>query len=378
MKRILYLQYTNPAGYPPLGHSSRFLADAGWGVLFLGTDAFGASALEFAPHPRVTVRRLRRPARGIFRRLHYSLFCAWSVARAFAFRPDWIYASDPFSCVPALFLKRAGIKTLYHEHDGPVPSAKRSVFLKAVLSARAALARRADLCVLPGEARAAAFSCETGRSDGLFAVMNCPASDEARGERRPAADGKLRVYYHGNLSPELAPAQLVEAAARFAGRVEVCFTGYETAGNAGYAAHLREAAEKASAAAWVKVYDARPRFELWTAMRRSDVGWAVIPPTPGNPNMERMAGASNKAFDYLAAGMAVIVSDGPDWKKMYVEPGYGLACGAPSADAIAEILERFLVEPGLAGRMGGAGRERVVKDWNYETQFEPVRRVLDA
>jgi len=26
LKRILYIQYTNPAGYPPLEHSSRILA----------------------------------------------------------------------------------------------------------------------------------------------------------------------------------------------------------------------------------------------------------------------------------------------------------------------------------------------------------------
>ena len=32
-RKILYLQYTNPAGYPPLEHSSQILA--------LVTDAFG-------------------------------------------------------------------------------------------------------------------------------------------------------------------------------------------------------------------------------------------------------------------------------------------------------------------------------------------------
>lgn len=37
--RILYIQYTNPAGYPPLEHSSRILAQADWEVLFLGTGA---------------------------------------------------------------------------------------------------------------------------------------------------------------------------------------------------------------------------------------------------------------------------------------------------------------------------------------------------
>lgn len=32
-KRIAYVQYANPARYPPLEHRSRMLADAGWEVL---------------------------------------------------------------------------------------------------------------------------------------------------------------------------------------------------------------------------------------------------------------------------------------------------------------------------------------------------------
>ena len=57
-RRILYIQYTNPAGYPPLEHSSRLLANAGCEVLFLGTGALGAEALRFPPHPRIMVKQM--------------------------------------------------------------------------------------------------------------------------------------------------------------------------------------------------------------------------------------------------------------------------------------------------------------------------------
>ena len=51
-KRMVYVQYTNPAGYPPLEHSSQILAGAGWKVLFLGTGAAGgADGLRFSAHP---------------------------------------------------------------------------------------------------------------------------------------------------------------------------------------------------------------------------------------------------------------------------------------------------------------------------------------
>src|SRR5438105_14487234 len=76
-KRVVYLQYTNPAGYPPLEHSSRILANAGWQVLFLGTGALGSGALRFSPHPAIRVKQLAFCAPGWRQKLHYIGFALW-------------------------------------------------------------------------------------------------------------------------------------------------------------------------------------------------------------------------------------------------------------------------------------------------------------
>ena len=55
-RSIVYVQYTNPGGYPPLEHSSRLLADDGWEVTFLGTGSFGGNELKFPPHPKIHVK----------------------------------------------------------------------------------------------------------------------------------------------------------------------------------------------------------------------------------------------------------------------------------------------------------------------------------
>ena len=36
-------------------------------------------------------------------------------------------------------------------------------------------------------------------------------------------------------------------------------------------------------------------------------------------NLNYMTGASNKPFDYMACGLALLVCDLSDWKQMYVE-----------------------------------------------------------
>ena len=48
-RRILYIQYTNPAGYPPLEHSSRLLAARGWVVVFLGIGMPATDGIPFRP-----------------------------------------------------------------------------------------------------------------------------------------------------------------------------------------------------------------------------------------------------------------------------------------------------------------------------------------
>src|SRR5438477_1167983 len=124
MDRIVFVQYTNPAGYPPLEHSSRILADRGWRVLFLGTGALGAGNLEFPPHVNIEVRRWKFRKPGLGQKLHFLAFNHWVVMTAILLRPKWIYASDPFVCPVGLLLKRLGFRVLYHEHDSPNPEVR--------------------------------------------------------------------------------------------------------------------------------------------------------------------------------------------------------------------------------------------------------------
>ena len=128
--RILYLQYTNPGGYPPLQHSSTILAESGWRVRFLGAGMGPADVLRLPPHPRVDVRMLP--------------FAAG------ALRQRWVYASDLYSTPVALLLSYLpGVRVLYHEHDSPQGTRGRSAFVRACLAARRRLGARAGVCVLP-------------------------------------------------------------------------------------------------------------------------------------------------------------------------------------------------------------------------------------
>lgn len=380
-RKILYVQYTNPAGYPPLEHSSRILANAGWKVLFLGTGALGAGALRFRPHSNIKVHQLTFCAAGWRQKLHYAAFCFWVFAWTIAWRPKWVYASDPLSCPIALLLScLAGVRAIYHEHDSPDSENVASPFSRFLLSARRRLARRAASCVLPNQRRADRFKGEVGNAANVICVWNCPTREEIV-ETRSSAEKEVWLLYHGSIVPSRLPLTVLEALAGLPHSVNLRIVGYETAGHSGYLQSLKQAARLLGIDGRVQILGALPkRAELLEWCSESDIGLALLPRSKNGHcdiNLETMTGASNKAFDYLARGLPLIVSDLPDWQELYVKPGYALACTPEDPHSIAQVLKWFLEHPIELRQMGERGRQRILADWNYETQFRPVAKVLN-
>jgi len=385
MSRVLYLQYTNPAGYPPLQHSSRILADAGWKVLFLGTGAAGADVLAFPPHQNITVRRMEFCKAGWRQKLHYLRFCLWVFWTALLWRPRWIYASDQLSCPAALLLASLpGCELIYHEHDSPESGNSASGFSGFVSRARRAVARRARICVLPNEQRLERFRARLGPLHSGFCVWNCPASEEIAISPRPPATNPIWVLYHGSIVPDRLPPTVVEALAMLPDSVHLRVAGYETVGSRGYVDQLRRQARALNIEHRIEFLGSIPqRADLLAQTMHSDIGLALMPMTSNDWNCETMTGASNKAFDYLACGVALVVSNRPDWRAMFAEPvdgktSYARVCDPRDAASIAAALREWIADPVAMRHAGELGRQRIAAEWNYENMFRPVFRRMSG
>jgi glycosyltransferase involved in cell wall biosynthesis len=372
--RIVYVQYTNPACLPPLEHSSQLLARTGWQVLFLGTGSFGAADLRFPSHPKVTVKSMPFCPAGWRQKIHYACFTVWVLFWIIRWQPDWIYASDLLACPIAWLLTvLPGQRVIYHEHDGPARNST-SWFLKVCLAARSRLARRAAFCVLPNTVRAKNFCEETG-TPNVHCVWNCPTTAEI-GSPRAQADGQdVWLLYHGSITPPQLPATILDSLARLPKQLKLRVVGYATIGHQKYVGQLREIALRLGVSDRVEFLGTMPtRTELLEWCRQSDVGLALF----AKQGLQPMPGASNKPFDYLARGCALLVSDIPDWRRMYVEPGYALACDPGDPQSIVQALRWFLEHRDEARAMGERGRQRIATEWNYERQFYPVWQRLEA
>ena len=373
-QRILYLQYTNPAAYPPLMHSSALLAEAGWEVLMLGIDVPSVAQLELPVNERVRYQQNGGPPGGALGPAKYAQFILRSMAAALRFKPDWCYASDYLSA-PATNAVRAAMRTrvVYHEHDTPAVPA--SMFQQFALRARDALVRGAEVVIAPAQSRLAAIPAGNGQR---FVVWNCPRRAEVASPKTTAENGKFRIVYHGSLSRDRLTPQFIDALALLPDYVELHIIGYETTGHQNYARELHERAERAGVSERVHYKGAiARRADLLELLRGFDLGISTVIDA-ADPNLATLAGASNKAFEYLASGIPLLMSRSLQWQEMFERPGYGLSCEPTDAASIAKAIQTFLAMPDRGRAMGEAGRRRILDEWNYETQFAPVMAALSA
>ena len=412
---ILYLQYTNPANYPPLEHSGLILLNAGWDVHYFGIQSEGESNKLSFPEPLARRQTLwQRSAPGVKQKLHFAAFTLSALWRALWQRPAWVYCSDHLSC-PAAWLIGCltRCKVLYHEHDSPETGQKLKVegnkeeigkvenrnqntksdfsfqlskFQHFLLWSRQRVGQKADLVVLPNEKRLELFVQATGRQKKSLCVYNCPRKDEVGksiAEARKSEIGnmeamELRLGFHGSINSERLPFAVLEAMSRFQGRMRLTVIGYETLGIKGYMTTFIQEAHRLGLGENVEFLGAMPHHEIYKMALKWDVGLAFMPLQGGDINMSNMTGASNKAFDYLASGLALLVSDLPEWRKMYVDSAYGLACDPNDLASVAQALRWFLEHPAETREMGNRGRERILQEWNYETQFAGVQTIMES
>lgn len=229
--------------------------------------------------------------------------------------------------------------------------------------------------MLPNTKRAERFRQETVTQRPVLCVWNCPSLEEASANKNDRSEigDKFVLFFHGSIVPARLPMTIIEALARLPDRVVLHIAGYETIGHTGYTEDLKRCAEKLGIGARFKVIGVVPsRHSLLEYCRAADVGLALMPLQSTDLNEQAMAGASNKPFDYLACGLALLVSDSEDWRMMFVDRGYGRACDPMDTESVVRSLQWFVDHPAETLAMGMSGRERIVAQWNYEQQFSPV------
>lgn len=366
MKTILYIQYFDPAAFPPLERSAQQFLDRGWRVHFLGIAPDGAYP-KFADlkHPNLSVTFRSHTAGSLKDIVLFHLLALRLILRL---KPRVVYVSqERVALIGLLATFLPSIRTVLHEHDDPFVSSKSTIGWL-----RKAFARRATICVIPQEERARQFQQDTGARN-VAVIFNTPLLREIGGIPRRRARREMILWHHGSLGPSRLPFALTEALAACPDNVSLRFAGYETASTRGFIAEFMARAERDGVSHRVHFAGALDRASLYKAAAVCDVGVALFARDFPQP----MAGASNKPFDFMSCGLPLLTTDSPEWRDFYANLDVSLFSDPDSAGDIAAKLRWFSDNPEARYEMARKSYDLIKTDWNYERSFAPVFSAVD-
>jgi glycosyltransferase involved in cell wall biosynthesis len=113
---------------------------------------------------------------------------------------------------------------------------------------------------------------------------------------------------------------------------------------------------------WVE-YDLLPSL-----LRRASIGLVIYSPAAVSNKRKYRAGESNKLFDYMIAGLPMIVTDLPALRALVTRNKCGLLVKAADADAIARAIAELLGDGNARSLMSKEGRQAAEREYNWETE----------
>jgi len=105
------------------------------------------------------------------------------------------------------------------------------------------------------------------------------------------------------------------------------------------------------------------RQEVSQLLGSTRAGLVLFHPVPNHIEAQ-----PNKMFEYMAAGLPVIASDFPLWRKIIDGSGCGLLVDPMNPEAIAEAMSWVLEHPIEAAEMGRRGKEVVRSKYNWDIE----------
>ena len=105
------------------------------------------------------------------------------------------------------------------------------------------------------------------------------------------------------------------------------------------------------------------RSDVHELLHKSKVGLLM-----NYPREDYVEISSNKLYEYMLAGVPVVTSDIPSWRRTVEEVGCGVVVDGTDPQSIAEGIQKVLGDPEAAQEMANRGREAASKQFIWESE----------
>jgi glycosyltransferase involved in cell wall biosynthesis len=314
MARLLLLTAGEPARDPRARRASAAADGLGWEVSTVSLAPAGPRRLA---RPRAFGRELR----GLYRLIRLVRRTAVLVRGGRGRPADVVHAND-LETLPAgwLLARRLKARLVYDAHELYTGFEERPprLWARAIRALEGGLARRADAVVTVSEGIAVELERIHRLPERPLVVLNCPPLEPVAVEPR---SGRAKAVYQAAVGPGRDLVDLEQVAA--AG-VDV------TARVLGLDDGLRG----------VETLPPVEPAELVSSLQPYDIGLVIDRPVTRNAELA----LPNKLFEYLMAGLAVLVPDAPEMSRLVEGEGVGVVYGrggiGPAAAALARDRAR--------------------------------------
>ncbi|UCG43905.1 MAG: glycosyltransferase family 4 protein [candidate division WOR-3 bacterium] len=245
----------------------------------------------------------------------------------------------------------------------------RTAALLRVRKIEDAVVRHADAIVETNRTRAARFE---RRGRNVVLVPNYPLLESAtpyEGERRPW------LVYSGLISEHRGFPVLVKAYE--ASCKAVAGSALKIVGKFDPHGRMeRWFSDFASTSGNRSAFDLKPWMpytSLLSFLRGCSAGVVLLQPDRWND----YTGLPNKLFEYMAAGLAVIVSDFPEMAAVVKETGCGWLVDPTDVAEVAQAIRTALKQDSPCREMGEAGRRAVRERYNWKVAARDLLSVYD-
>ncbi|MBD2569386.1 glycosyltransferase family 4 protein [Anabaena lutea FACHB-196] len=336
------------------------LVGAGYETHLVANDAPNEVIEEIHLHsvPKIKQNRLLRMTKTV-----------WHVyQQALAIQADIYHFHDPELIPLGLLLLNQGKKVIYDIHeDVPrdilskywIPKIWRRMISWPVEKLENFAAKRFTAIVA-----ATPFICDRFLKLGCFAVNvnNYPLLDELSLTNTSWEQKEAVVCYVGSITETRGIFEMIEAI----GKTDNCLL---LGGKFAYPDQQKKAV---SMTGWANVKELGwlGRKEVAQTLAKSMAGLVLLHPT-----VSLLDSLPVKMFEYMCAGIPVIASNFPLWKKIIESNQCGICVDPQNPQAIATAIQWVINHPHEAKQMGDNARQAIIETYNWEQESKVLLKL---